>query len=201
MTASIQLQGVERDRVLSVASRVLEDEGPDALTVRRIAQSLGSSTQLIYTLFGGKVGLVDALYRDGFRSLAECLSRVPTTDQPLHDLMELGFAYRANALRRPAFYGLMFGRAVAGYDPPKASRQEAVRAFRVLADASRRLLDADTGGASTVGEEDQANEIALRLWGAAHGMVSLELAGLMPDDDNDARYARHVRAICTMNMH
>ncbi|MCO8308809.1 TetR/AcrR family transcriptional regulator [Streptomyces sp. RKCA744] len=185
---------VGRDRVLAEAAAMLEEEGPDQLTTRRIAERVGASTQLIYTLFGGKNGLIDALYREGFRSLTQSLSQVPVTDRPEQDLVALGLAYRENALRRPAFYGLMFGHSVAGYTPAEESRRTAAGAYAVLVEASGRLLAADDAHGGTA---EEAREVALHLWATVHGMVSLELAGMLPSGlGSELRFARHVRAIC-----
>ena len=44
-------------------------EGPGALTVRRIAAAAGMSTMNVYSRFGGKDGVLDELFVDGFRRL------------------------------------------------------------------------------------------------------------------------------------
>lgn len=198
MASSMRDQSVGRGRILTEAARMLEDEGPDGLTTRRIAQRAGASTQLIYTLFGGKNGLVDALYREGFRALIDTLAGVPVTEEPVQDLVALGLAYRESALLRPAFYGLMFGHSVVGYDPPEESRRMAAEAFGVLVAASGRLLAATSGHDE---DDDEAHEVALHLWAMVHGMVSLELAGLLPSGRaNRARFERHVRAVCAGDL-
>src|SRR4028118_1227581 len=56
-------------RVGRVPARLIAGEGPPALSLRRLAAAAGGSTQLVYTLFGGKPGLADALYAEGFRRL------------------------------------------------------------------------------------------------------------------------------------
>jgi AcrR family transcriptional regulator len=38
-----------------------KEDGPDALTMRRIAAEAGSSTTVLYTMFGGKAGIAEAL--------------------------------------------------------------------------------------------------------------------------------------------
>ena len=60
-----------RDRVLRVADELLDTEGPDALSLRRIADLADTSTQAVYTQFGGKPGLADAMYRSGYQRLAD----------------------------------------------------------------------------------------------------------------------------------
>ncbi len=72
-----------RDRTLDAAAQLLlRDEGPAALSVRRIATAAGLSTMAIYHHYGGKDGLVEALYVDGFRALDEALSAVPRSADP-----------------------------------------------------------------------------------------------------------------------
>ena len=61
-----------RRQVVEAAARVLAEDGPHGLSLRRIAAEAGASTQIVYTLFGGKPGLADALYGEGF-----CPSRCP----------------------------------------------------------------------------------------------------------------------------
>lgn len=75
-----------RALLLSAASTLLADEGPEALTVRRIAATAGVSTMGVYSRFGGKDGVVDALFREGFDGLLAAMLEAPTTDDPLADL-------------------------------------------------------------------------------------------------------------------
>ncbi|MFD0660124.1 TetR/AcrR family transcriptional regulator [Thermocatellispora tengchongensis] len=61
--AQLAGQNAVRTAILDAAIRLLADEGPAALTVRRISGDVGCSTKVIYTMFGGKDGLVEALWR------------------------------------------------------------------------------------------------------------------------------------------
>jgi AcrR family transcriptional regulator len=70
---------------------------------------VGCSTTVLYTMFGGKEGLADALSREGFERLRCRLDRVPDED-PLARLRALAHAYRANALAERAYYRVMFQR-------------------------------------------------------------------------------------------
>ena len=62
-----------RRALLDAASRLLVEEGPQALSMRRVAAAAGCSTTVLYTLFGGKEGLADALYREGFARLTAAI--------------------------------------------------------------------------------------------------------------------------------
>ena len=69
-----------RVALLDAAGALLHAEGPQALTTRRLADAVGTSTQAIYTLFGGKEGIVRAMYREGFDRLEQCLADVPASN-------------------------------------------------------------------------------------------------------------------------
>lgn len=173
-----QRQGQEamRRTLLDAASRLLLEEGPGALTMRRVAGAVGCSTTVLYTMFGSKEGLADALYREGFERLGTRLEAVPAGD-PLGRLAALADAYRANALAERAYYGVMFQQAIPGFRPSPASLAVAAASLQVLALAVR---DAMAAGALAPGDPLAVGEV---LWAAVHGAVSLELAGHFPDPE------------------
>ena len=53
---------VTRARVVAIADRLIEREGPQ-VPLTRIAKAAGVSRQTLYLLFGGRVGLFQALWR------------------------------------------------------------------------------------------------------------------------------------------
>ncbi|MFJ2521124.1 TetR/AcrR family transcriptional regulator [Cellulosimicrobium cellulans] len=174
-----------RDRLLDVASRAISEHGEGAVTVRSVATAAGTSPSAVYALFGSRDELVAAVSAEGFRRFAARLAAVGRTDDPGADLAALGRAYRVFALADPHFYAVMFARGVR----PAADRPRAVEeaTFLVLRDAVARLVpDATT-----------ADDVALGLWGLVHGLVSLELAGLVPGDDGEraARFGATLAAV------
>lgn len=155
------------------------------MTVRSVATAAGTSPSAVYALFGSRDELVAAVSAEGFRRFAARLAAVGRTDDPGADLAALGRAYRGFALADPHFYAVMFARGVR----PAADRTRAVEeaTFLVLRDAVARLVpDATT-----------ADDVALGLWGLVHGLVSLELAGLVPGDDAEraARFGATLAAV------
>jgi AcrR family transcriptional regulator len=165
-----------RRALLDGASGLLVAEGPGALTMRRMAAVAGCSTTVLYTMFGAKEGLADALYREGFERLRTRLEAVPGSD-PLGRLAALADAYRVNALAQRAYYGVMFQQAIPGFRPSPASLAVAAASLQVLALAVR---DAMAAGALAPGDPLAVAEV---LWAAVHGAVSLELAGHFPDPE------------------
>jgi AcrR family transcriptional regulator len=164
-----------RRALLDGASGLLVAEGPGALTMRRVAGVAGCSTTVLYTMFGAKEGLADALYREGFERLRRRLEAVPDRGDPLARLRALARAYRDNALAERAYYGVMFQRAIPRFEPSPASLAVAGASLEVLAAAVRAAMDA---GALLPGDPRAVAEV---LWAAVHGAVSLELAGHFPD--------------------
>jgi AcrR family transcriptional regulator len=173
-------------QLVDEAARLLVEQGPGGLSLRKLAASVGVSTMPVYTLFGDKRGLLSAMHREGFRRLGEVLGAVPQTDDPVADLNALGVAYRRAALASPHLYGLMFGRVVPEFQPDEEERAAADATYRPLVDAVARCLQTGALSGALVGAlvghaPDAADRIALHLWSVAHGMVNLELNRQLPD--------------------
>ena len=183
-------QDALRRTVLDAAGQLLVGEGPQALTMRRVAGEIGASTTVLYTMFGGKDGLAEALYREGFARLRRRLVAAVEAagDDPGERLAATARAYRENALAERAYYGVMFGRAIPGFTPSAEAVAESRRSFDVLSDAV-----ADLGGSA--GDGVSATDL---LWAVAHGVVSFELAGHYPDEATAAAtYRTALTAIST----
>jgi AcrR family transcriptional regulator len=161
-------------RLVDEAARLLVDQGPGGLSLRKVATAAGVSTMPVYTLFGDKQGLLAAMHREGFRRLGEALAAVPHTGEPLADVIALGLAYRKAALESPHLYGLMFGRMVPEFSPDDVDRAAADATYLPLVDGVARCQQAG------VFEGDDPQRIALHLWSVTHGMVNLELNGQLP---------------------
>jgi len=172
----------QEGEILEAASRILSAEGAAALTVRRIASEAGCSTMGIYSRFGGKDGVVDALYAEGFDFLCDGMRELPRTDDPVEDLRRCELRYREVALAHATHYMVMFGGAVPDLVPSPESRSLAHDAFKNLVGSVQRCVDA---GAF----KGRADELAHTLWSAMHGQVMLEIVGINPvGGDPDARF-------------
>lgn len=170
--------------ILDTASRLLEAAGPEALTMRRISADVGCSTTVLYTMFGGKSGIADALWREGFSRLHRALEEAAATGgRPLERLAAVGEAYRASALANRSYYAIMFQRPIPGFEPTPESYDAALRPLRVLTGV---VDDCIASGDFAPGDPEH---IAGVLWAAVHGAVSLELAGFEGARDADSRFA------------
>ncbi|MBB4918113.1 TetR/AcrR family transcriptional regulator [Streptosporangium saharense] len=160
-----------RARLLDVAGQLLETVGPESLSMRRIATEAGCSTTVVYTMFGSKEGLAEALYLEGFERFRRRLEAVPPRRNALEHLTALGPAYREAALAEPGYYALMFERAIPGFVPSERARTLARAALNIL---DRVIADCISAGYII---PTQPRRIADALWAAAQGAISLERAG------------------------
>ncbi len=158
-----------RTRLLEAAARLLAEEGPEALTTRRLAAEVGTSTMAVYTYFDGMGGLWGAVRQEGFERLRRELELLGPSGDPVRTLATLGVTYQRSALARPALYRVMFDSAFELLDPAGADAAFAPLVEGVIAarDAGRFAPDAD------------AHDVATRYWTVGHGLASLAVGGVM----------------------
>jgi AcrR family transcriptional regulator len=159
-----------RITLIDVAARLLTDEGPRALSTRRIAAEADTSTMAVYTHFGGMSGLVREIVYEGFARLQNYFSQVKQTDDPVADLCLHGRAYRGNALENSHLYATMFGgESLAGFELTEDDRQHGRYVLASIVDCVSRCIDAGRFRPADPGM------VAHHMWFAMHGLVNLEL--------------------------
>src|SRR5438552_4773286 len=97
-----------RTALIETASRLIAADGSPGLTLRRLADEVGTSTMAIYTHFGGMEKLRREVRREAFARLREHLATVEDTGDPVADLAMLGAAYYISATTNPNLYRAMF---------------------------------------------------------------------------------------------
>lgn len=142
--------------------------------MRRVAEVAGSSTMGIYTQFGSRAGMVEAIYRRGFELLRDQLAAA--TDDTQHApgseaaVLAMAVSYRAFALANSALYALMFERPLPGFDPSRQLRADALgMTFTLLTAQVGHAQDHDV-----VAGDDPVRPSYL-LWTTIHGITSIEL--------------------------
>jgi AcrR family transcriptional regulator len=160
--------------LMDAAARLLAEEGPQALSTRRVAAAVGTSTMAVYTRFGGKEDLVRAMVGQGFQLLNQRMTEVGETADPVGDVVALGAAYRQNAVEHRHLYGVMFGgSALGGFALTDEDRQHGRYTLTILVRAVERCMEA---GRFRPGD---AQLVAHQMWIALHGLVTLELGGYL----------------------
>ena len=157
-----------RTALLEVAAELIATEGAGGLTLRRLTDSVGTSTMAVYTHFGGMQNLRQEIRREGFARLRDHLDAVAPSPDPLADVARLGWAYYDNAGENPNLYRVMF---MDHHEP--ADDVVGLDTFDHLASAVARCVQ---DGRFAAGEPF---DLALQLWSLAHGLVTLQLSGLI----------------------
>jgi len=165
--------------LVDAALELLEEEGPEALSVRRIAAAAGVAPMGVYNHFSSKAGIIEALFVEGFQRLGEAMVTLNDISDPEEALLEGGRRYRALALAHPMVYRLMFLQAVAGFEPSDEAKVLAARAFGGL------VAVVDRGMGSGVIAPGDPEMTAQMIWSSIHGWVALELCGIGFVDDPD----------------
>ena len=190
-------------RALVLAGRrILEKEGPAALSLRAVAREAGVSPAAPYHHFKDKCDLMAAVASEGWHELSVAISeaRAKATDAR-HGLSEIGVAYVVFARENPALYRMMYDTACDREDMPEHAKDENSGYGQVREALINVGIDPD-------------NTLELKLatiaaWCAAHGVAEMagfkEFEGLKEELggeeafirallDHLGIYARHARA-------
>ena len=141
------------EAVLDAAEALLAEGGPEAVTVRAVAERIGASTRAVYSQFGSMPGLMGALGARGFRMVADLVNSLPTSDDPLADLVEVGVAaFRRFAVDRPHLFRITF-HEISEEITRRSDAAPALRdSFEALAVRLQRAVDAGVLPPRPIGE-------------------------------------------------
>ena len=161
-----------RDALLDAAELLVARRGPHALSVRTVADEVGTSTRAVYSVFGSKGGLLAALARRAFEFLRDGLDELPLTDDAVADLVECGVnVYRRFVLEHPSLYRIAFQRAVPGLEVTDELMAARADAFARLEHRVQRGADAGRLAA------DDVRAGAVEFNAMCEGMANAELRG------------------------
>jgi len=174
--------------LLSAARQIFEAGGLPALSVRRVADAAGCTTMQVYSRFGGKDGLLRALFDEGFEALYRAQRAVPSALPPAERVVQLCHAYLKIAAARPHHYALMLGAHSGDFDPPRESRTRAMATLTHLVEAVGAALP------STPVRDQRAREVAHQILAFCHGWAMLSATRLV-DASRAGAVDRAVRAL------
>ena len=152
-----------RAQIAEAARTLLDAEGPEALTMRRIAGLLGIKAPSLYKHLPDKAALEALVITAGFAELAGALAAAadgPGQAGGAGQVAAMAGAYRAFAVTHPHLYRLM------NYQPLRRDLLPAGLEARTAQPLARAA------------GHDEAR--ARAMWAFAHGMVSLEIDGRFP---------------------
>ena len=178
-----------RRNVVEAADHLLMTEGPEALTVRRIADELNASTKVLYSLFEGKDGLANALYLEGCARLRDAIGQVPLEGELRAYIVGCCRAYWAFAQANPGYYGVMFGNAIPHFEPDQESLATVTTAFGKLIETLTYYQAQGQLPTRTI------PELVHLIWAPIHGVISLLHGRHLTEDEAIRLYESVVAAV------
>ncbi|HJP78739.1 MAG TPA: TetR/AcrR family transcriptional regulator [Pseudonocardiaceae bacterium] len=129
----------DRERLIVAAARELaEQQGWDAVTIRRLAERIDRSQPVLYCHFRGKREIIGAVARQGAAELAGALlAATSAADGPRARITALARAYLDFAEHNPAVYDAMFQLDLAGDVQPALCTEVFWAALHGLATLTR----------------------------------------------------------------
>jgi AcrR family transcriptional regulator len=159
--------------LLEAAERIVDAAGLEALSVRRVADEVGTTTRAVYSVFGSKEGVIVALGIRAFEMLDAAIRAQPTTNDAAGDLIDAGLTvFRRFAIGHPSLFKIGLQLAL----PQLSNENRAVmsESFAGLLARVTCVKDAGLLGERTV--PDTATE----FHALCEGLAAVELRGLMP---------------------
>ena len=150
--------------IVAAARLLLEREGPEALTMRRLGEELGIRAPSLYKHLASKKAVEVALIEEAFRDIGAALhAALQGRDNPVDATRNLLATYRRFSLAQPHLYRLATAGRLPRGDLTPGLEEWAGEPF-LLVTGERHLAQA--------------------LWSFAHGMVILEIDGRYPQNSD-----------------
>ncbi len=152
------------DAILETAIEILERDGPDALSMRNLAEALEIKAPSLYRHYADRAALERAIVDAGTRELHERVKQKLDGQTAVAAVQTASNAYLEFARERPHLYDLMLGPCPPDRPPiPTESGKALWNALLAVV------------GSLTGNPDDTAATVA--LWAFLHGFICLERSG------------------------
>lgn len=182
------------ERIADISLSLLESQGPDAVTMRRVAGAAGITPMAIYHHYPNREALLDAITSREFEKFLGYIeirlhshTKRASIETRLINSME---AYVDYALERPRIFDYIFAQLRPGArrypEDFRARRSPTLNSVADHVEAAMR---------DEVLKRDDIWEVALELWALVHGYVTLYRAGRfnLPEQEFRALVRRAIR--------
>lgn len=181
-------------RIAIAGRRLLDKEGAEAVTMRRVATAVGITPMAIYRHYRDRTALLNALADEGFKELAAQLTGKRFSSNIEQRLTKMGEIYLEHALENPRLFELMFLKPREGARRyPQDFKAGGSPSANLMAEAVRKGME------SGYFREDDVWEIVFEIGALSHGLIMLYLGGRM--DVTPARFRSLYRRSFRRYMH
>ena len=161
------------ERLCAAATRLFAEHGPEGFTMRMLATEVGCATMTPYRYFKDKDEILAAVRTQAFDRFSDALeAAADTPGDSRAKSTAIGEAYVGFALANQEAYRLMFGMGVVGDDRfPDLARARARSSANMTAYVQAMIDEGALRG--------EARPVGQMVWAAIHGVVLLDMAGLL----------------------
>lgn len=158
-----------RELILLKAKEIIQRDGQDKLSIRKIATEIEYSPATIYLYFQDKDEILYQMMDKGFELMAEQMQQVYHEPSAIKRLFLIGRSYLNFGTENQDWYDLMFNSIspMNHIERCKAEWGHGIAIFEFLVSTCREAL-AESGK-----KEVDERIMALQLWSTVHGLISL----------------------------
>jgi AcrR family transcriptional regulator len=175
--AKLQHAEILRLNIIEAAATIMQEYGPEAVTIRKVAEKMECPTKIIYNLFGNKEGLAKELFLEGCKLLAAAFQAVPQQDDQNLYLRDLGQAYWEFSRNYTSYYMVMFGGAFSEFKPEEESLNAIFTALQQVIAVITKAIEQ-----GFIVEKDPLLVVNL-VWASLHGVIHLHLGGHIQNEE------------------
>jgi AcrR family transcriptional regulator len=173
-------------KIAGVARRLLEEEGAEGVTMRRVATAVGFTPMALYRHYPNRDGLLNALADAGFVELTAKLAELRLTGRVDRQLVTVLDVFLDLAFENPRLFELMFlTKREGARQYPEDFRARRSPTANVSADLIARAMEMGYL------RKDDVWEIAFETGALMQGLVMLYLGGRMAMSPTEFRAFCH----------
>ncbi len=163
-----QLEEV-RSTILKQSWQIVEDEGWQALSIRKIADAIEYSTPVVYKHFENKDAILEAFSREGYTCLADRLNQAKAhKSSPRTQLEAISQAYWQFAHEHPKHYQIMYGLGI-----PTCEMVREIPEIKQVSDLLHEVIDEAIKTSQNPGMDGHLKTTT--FWSILHGLVAMTM--------------------------
>ena len=172
--------------IYACALRLLEAEGAQAVSMRRVAGEIGVTPMALYHHYKNREAMLGAVVDTEFEKLAAYFQRQVRRRKPQDTIVHIMDGYMDYALAHPRIFEYVFSTARPGARRyPRDFRARRSPTLNILADTVASLIRQKHL------KRDDVWEIAMELWALIHGYLMLYRSGRFDMPEREFRNLLH----------
>jgi len=168
--------------LLRAATTMLNEQGIDSLSLRKLAESVGVSRTAAYHHFKDKNDLLCAIAASGFNQWQQQAEKIFNTPSQTRERQYQNFVYGYIhfATENPNLYDLMFGRTIwKEQGSTETLRQAAYPSFEFQVKMTKYWQEKQL-----LPQSESSLRLAQVIWGTLHGIAKLLIDGIYTEQSN-----------------